>query len=90
MLSTYEKSTDGFGLSTSKPKNTWTRINRMDFGLGGLAKAITLAVLGKRDMRDSFCEQIDEHETKREKVINEEGISKDISVGVDSHPCQKQ
>lgn len=31
-----------------KPKSTWTRINRMDFGLGGLSKAFMLPTSGKR------------------------------------------
>ena len=90
MLLTNELSTAGSGLFNSKPKTTWTRINRMDFGLGGLARAITFPTLGKRDMRDTVGERIDEHETKRGKVINEEGLSKEISAGVDSHPCRKQ
>ncbi|KAK9985251.1 hypothetical protein SO802_030202 [Lithocarpus litseifolius] len=45
-------SMDGAGLSNLKPKSTWTRFNRMEFGFGGLARAITLPTLGKRDMRD--------------------------------------
>ena len=40
---------DIVGPSNSKPKGTWTRINRMDFGLGGLTKAIIIPRLGKRD-----------------------------------------
>ena len=36
------------GLSLSRP-STWTRINRMDFGLSGFTRAITLPTLGKRD-----------------------------------------
>ena len=87
---TNELSTTGSGLSNSKPKTTWTRINKMDFGLDGLARAITLPTLGKRDTRNIVGEQIDEHKTKRGKVINEEGLPKEISVGVDSHPCRKQ
>nr|POF27472.1 hypothetical protein CFP56_08809 [Quercus suber] len=45
-------STDEVGLPNTKPKTTWTRFNRIKFGLGGLALAITLPTLGKRDMRD--------------------------------------
>lgn len=37
------------GPSNSKPKGTWTRINRMDFGLSGFTKSITLPGLGKRE-----------------------------------------
>ncbi|KAK7822842.1 uncharacterized protein CFP56_036059 [Quercus suber] len=38
------------GPSQLKPKSTWTRINRMDFGLGGFTNSITLPGLGKRDV----------------------------------------
>ena len=38
---------DKDGPSNFKPKGTWTRINRMEFGLGGLTKAITIPGLGK-------------------------------------------
>ena len=81
---------DGVGLSNYKPKPTWTRFNRMEFGLGGLARAITLPTIGKRDMRDEVGEQVDENEHKRGKVVNECGSLEDLSAGVDSHPCQKQ
>ena len=80
---------DGAGLSNSKPKTTWTWINKMDFGLDGFAREITIPTLRKKDMRDIVGEQIDEHETKRGKVINEDRFSKEIQVGVDSHPCRK-
>ena len=43
--------------SISMPKTTWTRINRMDFGLGGLTKALTLPSLGKRDTRTDSSDQ---------------------------------
>ena len=55
----------------------------------GLAREITIPTLQKRDIRDTVGEQIDEHETKRGKVINEDRFSKEILVGVDSHPCRK-
>ena len=87
---TNQLSMDGAGLSNFKPKSTWTRFNRMEFGLGGLACAITFPSLGKRDMRDDVGEQVDENEHKRGKVVNEGGVSEDLSTGVDSYPCQKQ
>ena len=43
-----------------KPKNTWTRMNRRDFGLSGLTKSITLPGLGKRDVRERQGMQIEE------------------------------
>lgn len=41
---------DMVGPSTSKPNGTWTRINRMDFGLGGLTRAITIPGLGRETL----------------------------------------
>lgn len=89
VLSSNEKPTDESGPSISKPKNTWTRINRMDFGLGDLARAITLPALGKKDLRDNANWQNEEQENKRGKVVNEEGSFVYISTGVDYHPCQE-
>ena len=40
-----------------KPKSTWTRFNRMDFGLGGLSKALMLPARGKR-INDSAMEEV--------------------------------
>ena len=40
-----------------KPKSTWTRFNRMDFGLGGLSKALMLPAHGKR-INDSVMEEV--------------------------------
>ena len=73
--------------SSFRPKTTWTRINRMDFRLGGLAKAITLPSLGKRDTRATSSGHNEEHETKRGRV---EGNVVDILAGMDNHPCWKQ
>ena len=39
---------DPSGLSLSRPKSTWTRVNQIDFGLSGFTRAITLPTLGKR------------------------------------------
>lgn len=83
-------SMDGVGLSNFKPKSTWTSFNRKEFGLGVLARAITIPTLGKRDMRDDVGEQVDENKHKRGKVVNENGVSENLSAGVDSHPCRKQ
>ena len=89
-LNAIDKPMDDFGPFTTRPKTTWTRISRMDFGLGGLARAITLPSLGKRDVRETSSGQTKEHETKRGRVLNEEDNVVDISAGVDSHPCQEQ
>ena len=68
----------------------WTRINRKDFGLSGLVRAITLPALGKRDLKDNVGRQYEEHDTKKGKMVNEEGSFVDTSSpgegGGDSHP----
>ena len=43
---------DQMGPIHLKPKNTWIRMNIMDFGLSGFTKSITLPGLGKRDARE--------------------------------------
>lgn len=42
--------TDIFGPINSKPRSTWTWINRIDFSLSGLSRVITLPTLGKKDL----------------------------------------
>ena len=68
----------------------WTRINRKDFGLRGLVGEITLPALGKRDLKDNVGRQYEEQDTKKGKVVNEEGSFVDTSSpgegGGDSHP----
>ena len=84
---------DTTGPSVSRPKTTWTRINRMDFGLGGLTKALTLPSLGKRDTRTNSSDQDEDLQTKKGTVEvrgSVEGSDAKISAGVDSHPCRKQ
>nr|POF03385.1 hypothetical protein CFP56_60574 [Quercus suber] len=48
------------GPSSIKPKTTLTRINRMDFGLGGLAKAIAIPRLHKCELWDGEIMQHEE------------------------------
>ena len=67
--------------------------HRMDFGLGGLTKALTLPSLGKRDIRTKSSDQDEDHQTKKGRVEvrgSVEGSDAEISTGVDSHPCRKQ
>ena len=59
---------DTNGPSSSRPRTTWTCINRMDFGLGGLARAFMLPSLGKRDTRTTSSGQDEDHQTKRGRV----------------------
>ena len=55
------------GPSSVKPKSTWTRFNRMDFGLGGLSKALQLPNRGKRSNVSSREEELCDHSDFREK-----------------------
>ena len=77
------------GPSSVKSKSTWTRINRMDFGLGGLARAIAMSGLGKRELSDEDYEYDEQQRNKRCKQDEVEGSFADILAGVDSHPCQE-
>ena len=61
----------------------------MDFGLSGLTRAIMLLGLGKRDPQESNNWQDKEQNIKQGKVSNDEGSNDYVSVGVESHPCQK-
>ena len=90
VLSTNTTTLNMIGPSTSKPKGTWTRINRMDFGLNGLTRAITLPGLGKRDPQELQDWQDEEQNIKKGKVSNDEGSNDYVSVGVEIHPCRKQ
>ena len=73
-----------------KPKNTWTRMNRMDFGLSGLTKSITLPSLGNRDVHERQGMQIEEQTLKKGRLNGEEETKDDVSAGVESHPCREQ
>ena len=81
---------DQTGPMQLKPKNTWTRMNRMDFGLSGLTKSITLPGLGKRDVREREGMQIEEQNAKRGRLSVEEKTKDDVSAGVESHPRREQ
>ena len=77
-----------------KPKSTWTRFNRMDFGLEGLSKALMLPARGKRIndsvMEEVQCEILGSREPKRVRVGNGDDVDNVISEGVESHPCREQ
>ncbi|KAK9987011.1 hypothetical protein SO802_031962 [Lithocarpus litseifolius] len=73
------------GLSLSRPKATWTRINRMDFGLGGLARALTLPSIGKRDSRSDLDEDYQTKKGRIEGCSCREGCDVEISAGLMEH-----
>ena len=66
----------------------------MDFGLGGLSKALMLPTRGKRNndsvLEEEQCEILGSRETKRVRVGNGDDVDNVISTGVESHPCWKQ
>ena len=65
-------------------------MNRMDFGLSGLTKSITLPGLGKRDVRERQGMQIEEQTLKKGRLSTEEETKDDVSTGVESHSCREQ
>ena len=71
-----EKQVDGLnGLNPTKSKSTWTRIIRMDYGLGGI-RATNIPLLGKRpSTKADSLSKLQEEETiqtvKRERVDGE-------------------
>ena len=78
---------DKDGPSTFKSKGTWTQFNRMEFGLGGFTKAITIPGLRKRSSHEMHEGQVDVQATKRGKVGSDDGSSDFILARVESHPC---
>ena len=75
------------GPTNVKPKGSWTRVNRMDFGLGGVSKAIMLHGLGKRESREPYEGQAVEQISKKGKWNNVDENNDHGSAGVESHPC---
>ena len=80
------------GPIASKPKSTWTRIVRMDFGLGNTLKAADVPLLGKRISTHNTIlpMQRDEEETQRTKREKVGQDFNDISARVGNHPCREQ
>ena len=80
-----ESGLDGFRLT--KPKSTWTRINRMDFGLGEISRALKLPTLGKRNSRPEVGEGSEADYDKRVVKCGKGGQHDNdfdgISVGVE-------
>ena len=82
------------GLGLTKPKSTWTRINRMDFGFGEISKAFKLPTLGKRNSKLDAGEGTEADSETRVVKRGKEGQYDidfdDISAGVEIHPCREQ
>ena len=85
IISTSNRVATSIGPSLSKPKATWTRMNRMDFGLSGFTMALNLPTLGKRDSASGGIVSLDYEQenlgVKRGKVDREENFNVDESAG---------
>jgi len=79
------------GLSLSRP-STWTRVNRMDFGLSGFTRAITLPTLGKRDAvhEADVCIEWNQGAPTLKRGKIDEASNDEILAGVAIHLCRKQ
>ena len=84
----------GVGPSSSQIQGKWTRLNRMDFGLCGITKALNLPILGKRGtyLRTKMDISLGQEEqlVKRGKFNESSAKEDDILAGVVSHPCREQ
>ena len=82
------------GLGSIKPKSIWTRFNRMDFGLGGLSKALQFPTRGKRGSvstrEEELCDHANFREPKHRKVRDGDVVGTILSAGVESHLCREQ
>ena len=82
------------GPGSIKPKSIWTRFNRMDFGLGGLSKALQFPTRGKRGSvstrEEELCDHANFREPKHRKVRDRDVVGTILSVGVESHLCREQ
>ena len=80
------------GLGLTKPKSTWTRINRMDFGFGEIS--FKLPTLGKRNSKLDAGEGTEADSETRVVKRGKEGQYDididDIPAGVEIHPCREQ
>lgn len=82
------------GLAERKPKSTWTRLSRKDYGPGEKVSGEHHSVLGKRVITETVGNDYDmelEAQTgKRGKVESHEKGEDELSVSVVDHPCRKQ
>ena len=76
-------------LKPNKPKNTWTRMVRMDVGPSDIANNIIKPMMGKKGLGDVLVEdcnrEIEAGSHKRSMVDIEDGKSTYLSTGVVDH-----
>jgi len=80
---------DKIGPNNLRPKGMWTRINRMELGLGEPTKASNIHALGKRNSREVQEGQVDIQDAKRGKMDNDDGSTDYVSARVEDHPCRE-
>nr|POF05334.1 hypothetical protein CFP56_37638 [Quercus suber] len=77
----------------NKPKNTWTRIRKMDVRPLELSNTTTKSTMGKRGVGDVLAEEYNRGPKttfhKLSKVDFEDGKSVYILAGVEDHPCRE-
>ena len=89
--------TEQFGLkligpTQTKLKSTWTRIMRMDYGLGSIIRATDTPVLGKRrsptDLHATIPDEVEKIQRRKRKKLdqnNDDGLARVVD-----HPCREQ
>ena len=80
---------DKIGPNNLRPKGMWTRINRMELGLGEPTKASNIHALGKRNSREVQEGKVDIQDAKRSKMGSDDGSTGYISARVEDHPCRE-
>ena len=80
------------GPAPTKLKSTWTRIMRMDYGLGSIIRATDTPVLGKRGSPTDLHATIpdEEEEIQKRKREKFDQNNDDGSARVFDHPCREQ
>ena len=82
------------GPNLLRPKSTWVRINRMEYGSSLHEKPSNQTTLGKRGNMMSeesvMCGDDEVQNFKRGKMEAQASFDCQISAGVVDHPCRKQ
>ena len=80
------------GPALPKIKSTWTRILRMDYGLGSLIRPTDATLLGKRGSSTETQVSLSDEEEEAQRVKREKlcRINDDELARVADHSCQKQ
>ncbi|XP_030936468.1 uncharacterized protein LOC115961671 [Quercus lobata] len=80
------------GTAQPKLKSTWTRIMRMDYGLGSIIRPTDSSLLGKRGSFTKTDAAMSDEEGEAQRVKREKlcRINDGESAGVADHPCRRQ